>query len=69
MKHLPTGEALAAWFGRYGRHTRCLHLRHLDAGKQALLCVVRFVCSAHFTIDLCWPRGKPPLCACGSACF
>ncbi|PSC73680.1 adenylate cyclase [Micractinium conductrix] len=38
VKHLPTGEALAAWFGRYGRHTRCLHLRHLDAASQAEGC-------------------------------
>lgn len=33
-KHLPTAEALAAWFSRYGRHVRQLHLRHLDAAAQ-----------------------------------
>ncbi len=32
-KYLPTPEVLSAWFGRYGRHVRQLHLRHLDAGK------------------------------------
>lgn len=46
-KNLPTPEVLAAWFGRYGRHVRQLHLRHLDAGRRALaamcsvtLCIV-----------------------------
>jgi hypothetical protein len=33
-KHLPTAEALSAWFSRYGRHVRQLHLRHLDAAAH-----------------------------------
>ncbi|KAL4432162.1 hypothetical protein ABPG77_005924 [Micractinium sp. CCAP 211/92] len=37
-KYLPTPEVLSAWFGRYGRHVRQLHLRHLDAASQAAGC-------------------------------
>lgn len=43
-KHLPTAEALGAYFGTYGRHCRTLHLGHLDAasaqvgGAGFLLC-------------------------------
>lgn len=37
-KNLPTPEVLAAWFGRYGRHVRQLHLRHLDAASQEAGC-------------------------------
>ncbi|EFN56516.1 hypothetical protein CHLNCDRAFT_144122 [Chlorella variabilis] len=38
-KQLPTPEAMDAWFQRYGRHVRQLHLRHLDAAAQQEGCV------------------------------
>jgi len=33
-KHLPTAEALGAYFTTYGRHCRTLHLGHLDAASE-----------------------------------
>lgn len=33
-KHLPTAEALGAYFATYGRHCRTLHLGHLDAASE-----------------------------------
>lgn len=43
-KSLPTPAALGAWFERYGRHVRRLHLRHLDAGAWRAE-VLRVYCS------------------------
>ncbi|PRW51167.1 leucine rich repeat [Chlorella sorokiniana] len=38
-KHLPTAEALGAYFATYGRHCRTLHLGHLDAASEQEGCI------------------------------
>ena len=45
-KHLPTAEALGAYFATYGRHCRTLHLGHLDAASERVGLMLVWSCEA-----------------------